>query len=141
MFNVIWTVHIALCLLLIGLVMLQQGKGADAGAVTSATSNPNYGPTTAGNVITRITTALAICFMLTSFLLVKSYNARTFTPRQSGDVLSGSVMEGGAAPAEGAAKTGTAPEGAGTVNVPPVPADKPPAAPADSKPQAPGAGK
>lgn len=97
-FNVIWVVHICLCALLVFLVMLQQGKGADAGAITGGGSGDSiFGPGGAGNIMTKVTTMLAIVFMLTSILLVKQYNSASFknaVKSETGDPLAGSVMEG-----------------------------------------------
>ena len=54
---------------LIGVVLLQQGKGADMGAVFGGSSSTIFGSGGAGNFLTRLTTAMAIIFMLTSLTL------------------------------------------------------------------------
>ena len=60
-------VHVILCLFLIGVVLLQQGKSADlAGAFGGQGSQTAFGPRGASNLLTRITTWSAIAFMLTS---------------------------------------------------------------------------
>jgi len=60
-------VHIIVCLFLIGVVLLQQGKSADlAGAFGGQGSQTAFGPRGAANVLTRLTTWSAIIFMLTS---------------------------------------------------------------------------
>src|SRR5512140_3727040 len=69
MFTLIVIIHIICCLFLIGVVLLQQGKGADMGAVFGGSSSTIFGSGGAGNFLTRLTTAMAIVFMLTSLTL------------------------------------------------------------------------
>ena len=59
--------HVVVCLFLIGVVLLQQGRSADlAGAFGGQGSQTAFGPRAAANVLTRLTTWAAIIFMLTS---------------------------------------------------------------------------
>lgn len=63
-------VHIVTCLLLIAVVLLQHGRGADVGAAFgSGASQTIFGARGAGNFLTRLTTGAAIVFMLTSLTL------------------------------------------------------------------------
>jgi preprotein translocase subunit SecG len=60
-------IHIVICLFLIGVVLLQQGKSADlAGAFGGQGSQTAFGPRGAANLLTRLTTWSAVLFMLTS---------------------------------------------------------------------------
>jgi preprotein translocase subunit SecG len=60
-------VHVIVCLFLIGVVLLQQGKSADlAGAFGGQGSQTAFGPRGAANLLTRLTTWSAILFMCTS---------------------------------------------------------------------------
>jgi len=60
-------IHIIVSLFLIGVVLLQQGKSADlAGAFGGQGSQTAFGPRGAANLLTKLTTYSAICFMLTS---------------------------------------------------------------------------
>ncbi|MGI4755260.1 MAG: preprotein translocase subunit SecG [Janthinobacterium lividum] len=62
--------HIIICLFLIGVVLLQQGKSADlAGAFGGQGSQTAFGPRGAANLLTRLTTWSAILFMVTSITL------------------------------------------------------------------------
>jgi preprotein translocase subunit SecG len=62
--------HVAVCLFLVGVVLLQQGKSADlAGAFGGQGSQTAFGPRGAANLFTRLTTWSAIIFMLTSIAL------------------------------------------------------------------------
>lgn len=74
LFYVLVTVHIIVCLFLIGVVLVQQGRSADlAGAFGGQGSQTAFGPRAAANVLTRLTTWSAIIFMLTSFTLTVLY--------------------------------------------------------------------
>src|SRR5579875_1149845 len=60
-------VHVIVCLFLVGVVLIQQGKSADlAGAFGGQGSQTAFGPRGAANLLTRLTTWGAIIFMLTS---------------------------------------------------------------------------
>jgi preprotein translocase subunit SecG len=62
--------HVIVCLFLIGVVLIQQGKSADlAGAFGGQGSQTAFGPRGAANLLTRLTTWSAIIFMLTSIAL------------------------------------------------------------------------
>ena len=62
--------HIVICLFLIGVVLLQQGKSADlAGAFGGQGSQTAFGPRGAANLLTRLTSWSAILFMVTSISL------------------------------------------------------------------------
>ena len=79
-------VHVIVCLFLVGVVLLQQGKSADlAGAFGGAGSQTAFGPRGAANLLTRLTTWSAILFMFTSIGLTIAL-ART---HGSHSVLSG----------------------------------------------------
>src|SRR6201987_1057092 len=68
--SMIWlvgTIHVIVCLILIGVVLLQQGKSADlAGAFGGQGSQTAFGPRGAANLLTKLTTYSAIIFMLSS---------------------------------------------------------------------------
>ena len=63
-------VHVLACLFLIVVVLLQTGKGADMGAVLGGGSQTLFGASGAGNLLTKLTTGMAITFMATSLLIV-----------------------------------------------------------------------
>ncbi len=68
--SLILIVHVLLALAVIGLVLLQQGKGADAGASFGAgASQTVFGSQGSGNFLTRTTAILATLFFITSFAL------------------------------------------------------------------------
>jgi preprotein translocase subunit SecG len=62
--------HIIVCIGLILVVLLQTGKGAEIGAVFGGGSSSTiFGSSGAGNFLTKLTTAMAIIFMITSLSL------------------------------------------------------------------------
>jgi preprotein translocase subunit SecG len=69
MVTLVTILHIIACLFLISVVLLQQGKGADMGAVFGGSSSTIFGSGGAGNFLTRLTTIMAVVFMLTSLTL------------------------------------------------------------------------
>jgi len=73
-------VHVVVCLFLIGVVLIQQGRSADlAGAFGGQGSQTAFGPRAAANVLTRLTTWSAVIFMCTSISLVVLYQRSSGT--------------------------------------------------------------
>jgi len=70
MYEILLVVYLLVSLALIGLVMIQQGKGADMGASFGAgASNTVFGSSGAGSFLTRTTAFLATLFFVISLLL------------------------------------------------------------------------
>jgi preprotein translocase subunit SecG len=66
--QIILVVHLVIALAIIGLIMLQQGKGADMGASFGAgASQTLFGSTGTTNVLTKSTAWLVAAFFATSF--------------------------------------------------------------------------
>ena len=62
--------HVIACLVLILVVLLQRGKGSDMGAALGGGgSNTVFGSRGAGNFLTKMTSACAVIFMVTSLSL------------------------------------------------------------------------
>jgi preprotein translocase subunit SecG len=60
-------IHVVLCVLLIGMILLQQGKSADlASAFGGQGSQTAFGPRGASNILSKSTTWCAVAFMVTS---------------------------------------------------------------------------
>lgn len=110
MYTVVLAVHVILAIALVGLVLLQQGKGADAGAVMGGGgANTLFGVGGASSALVRATTGIAILFMLTSVLLVR-FSAGGSVRSGAPDVLEGLDMKGlapQAAPVASAAPAST----------------------------------
>ncbi|MDT8442431.1 MAG: preprotein translocase subunit SecG [Desulfuromonadales bacterium] len=64
------TIHVFVCLALIGVVLIQGGKGAEVGAAFGAgASNTVFGASGGQSFLGKMTTGAAIIFMLTSLAL------------------------------------------------------------------------
>jgi preprotein translocase subunit SecG len=84
-FTLILVVDVIVALCIIGLVLLQHGKGADVGAAFgSGSSGSLFGATGSANFLSRTTAVLAVVFFLTTFVL--SYLI-THKPRAGGGVM------------------------------------------------------
>lgn len=83
--NVVIGVHVLIALAIIGLVLLQHGKGADMGSgFGGGSSSSLFGATGSANFLSRATAVLATLFFLTSLGL--AYLA-TNKPKSGGGVL------------------------------------------------------
>ena len=68
--NVILVIHLLVAIGVIGLVLIQQGKGADAGAAFGGgASSTVFGSQGSGSFLTRATGVLATIFFITSLTL------------------------------------------------------------------------
>ena len=143
MHTLLIAIHIIVTLLLIGIVLLQQGKGADMGAVFGGSSSTIFGSSGAGNFLTRTTTALAALFMLTSLALTYTGSRRVSStvfdsaPLPEPPPLEAPANPAGAAPAnsEGAPAAAPAPQPEGQA-APPAQAPEAAAQPPAAAPQA-----
>ena len=88
MVTIITFVHILVCFLLVIIVLLQHGKGADVGATFGGAGNTVFGTEGPVPLLNKVTTGIAILFMVTSVTLAY-FSANTGT---------GSVMENVSAP-------------------------------------------
>jgi preprotein translocase subunit SecG len=60
------SLHVLVSAILIGMVLLQKGKGADIGAAFGGASQTVFGPRGAQSFMAKLTTGAAIIFMFTS---------------------------------------------------------------------------
>jgi len=68
-------IHLIVCAFLIFIVLIQSSKGAEMGAAFGGSNQTLFGSRGAATVLTKLTTASAILFMLTSLTLaVISFN-------------------------------------------------------------------
>lgn len=75
---VILALHVVICLFLIVVILLQAGKGADMGAAFGAgNSQTLFGARGAATFLQKMTTAAAICFLLTSISLTAINKSRS----------------------------------------------------------------
>ena len=63
-------IHVVICFVLIGIILLQPGKGADlAGAFGGQGSQTAFGPRGTANLLTKVTAWAAVLFAITSVSL------------------------------------------------------------------------
>jgi preprotein translocase subunit SecG len=119
--NVVIGLHVLIALAIIGLVLLQHGKGADMGSgFGGGASSSLFGATGSANFLSRTTAILATVFFLTSLGLAYLANV---APRSSGGVLDAVKGEQSAKPAAGKAAGKDA--GKEAAKAPPAEAQKP----------------
>jgi len=104
--NVMLTVVLAVQMLsalgMIGLILVQHGKGADMGAAFgSGGSGSLFGASGSANFLSRTTGVLAALFFACTLMLAYFGNAQ---PRTSSSVLEGVAVTAPAIPASGAAQ-------------------------------------
>ena len=143
LFNLVIVVQVISALAIIGLVLLQHGKGADMGAAFgSGASGSLFGASGSSNFLSKSTAVAAAVFFASTLALAYMGNTRTVT-------TSGGVMERMNNPANNAGSavpnttTPAAPvndvPAAPTAGVPAAPATAPATAPAADVPAAPAA--
>jgi len=97
MHSLILIIHVALAIGVIGLVLIQHGKGADAGAAFgSGASSTVFGSRGSASFMTRMTTLLAALFFVTSLVL---FYLAANRDRGTGSVLDGLPLNEQTAPA------------------------------------------
>jgi preprotein translocase subunit SecG len=90
LFSLLLTIHILVALAIIGLVLMQHGKGADMGAAFgSGASGSLFGATGSANFLSRTTGILAAVFFMTSLSL--AYVA-SHKPKTTGSVMQETVQ-------------------------------------------------
>jgi preprotein translocase subunit SecG len=69
MTTILTVIHISVCLFLVGIVLLQHGKGAAMGATFGGSSQTMFGTEGPLPLLNKVTTAAAVIFMVTSISL------------------------------------------------------------------------
>ena len=73
--NLVWVVHVLTAVVLIGLVLIQHGKGADMGAAFgSGSAGSLFGSSGSANFLSRSTAIAAAIFFITSLTLTYLYS-------------------------------------------------------------------
>lgn len=90
LFSLVLTVHILAALSIIGLVLMQHGKGADMGAAFgSGASGSLFGASGSANFLSRTTAVLAAIFFVTSLTLAYVASSK---PKTTGSVMQDAVQ-------------------------------------------------
>ena len=96
-FSLLLTVHILVALVIIGLVLMQHGKGADMGAAFgSGASGSLFGSSGSANFLSRLTGGLAAVFFITSLSLAYVASSK---PKTTGSVMQEAVQSETVTPA------------------------------------------
>ena len=120
--HVIIVIHVLLALAIIGLVLLQHGKGADMGSgFGGGASGSLFGATGSANFLSRTTAVLATIFFISSLGL--AYLA-TNKPREGGSVVDRAPAQSERAPAQAPATKPSADVPQPEAQPAPVPKDK-----------------
>jgi preprotein translocase subunit SecG len=89
-FSLVLTVHILVAIAIIGLVLMQHGKGADMGAAFgSGASGSLFGATGSANFLSRTTGVLAAVFFATSLTLAYIGSNK---PKTTGSLMQDTVQ-------------------------------------------------
>ncbi len=76
--TIVWVVHVVTAIVLIGLVLIQHGKGADMGAAFgSGSAGSLFGSSGSANFLSRSTAVAATIFFITSLSLTYLYGKPT----------------------------------------------------------------
>jgi preprotein translocase subunit SecG len=98
-FYLVVTLHVLVCLMIIAVVLLQAGKGADIGSAFGGTgSQAVFGSMGTPTLLGKVTAGVAIAFMLTSFWLA-SHGGRRGTTIMPATESSAPVSPSAPAPA------------------------------------------
>jgi preprotein translocase subunit SecG len=69
MVSIVVSIHVIVCVAMCIIILLQQGKGAEVGAVFGGSSQTVFGASGAGNALTKATWGLAVIFFASSIFL------------------------------------------------------------------------
>jgi preprotein translocase subunit SecG len=132
MYGVIVALHMLVCFALIGIVLLQQGKGAEIGAVFGGSSQTLFGSSGATTLLGKLTAVAAAVFMLTSlgltYLASNRYKS-SIMPERPAATAPASTSQAPAPSETGQAPAAPAPASTGQATAP-ADARQAPAAPA-----------
>ncbi len=94
MYEMLLVVYLIVSIILVGFVLIQQGKGAGMGAsFGSGASNTVFGASGAGNFMTRTTAVLAIAFFVLSLVLGNLTSNKTSEKDSYSDLTIEEVVE------------------------------------------------
>ena len=72
-------IHVMVCFLMVGAILLQSGKGAEIGASFGGSSQTVFGSRGPANFLSKFTVVVAAVFMLTALSLAILAKERTFS--------------------------------------------------------------
>ena len=102
MHSVILVVHVVIAVFLVGVILMQRSEGGALGGLGGSSVNSLMSGRSVGNLLTRVTTILAVCFMVTSLTLA-------ILAKNESQKASQSFLDAGVQKTEAPAKTPAAP--------------------------------
>jgi len=94
--NLLIFFYILISVVLILMILLQQGKGSDLGsAFGSGSSNTMFGPSTAANPLTKITAILSTAFLVLSLTITwqaRNTNQEVFLEVESEEIIEVGIL-------------------------------------------------
>ena len=104
--NIVWVIHVLTAIVLIGLVLIQHGKGADMGAAFgSGSAGSLFGSSGSANFLSRSTAVAATIFFITSLSLTYIYSRPT-KEQSAIDKVDVKTLQQNAVPAPAGSDTG-----------------------------------
>jgi preprotein translocase subunit SecG len=79
LYTLLVIVHVFICFLMIGAILLQSGKGAEIGASFGGSSQTVFGSRGPANFLSKLTVVVAAVFMVTSLSLAILAKQRNFS--------------------------------------------------------------
>lgn len=79
MYTVLTILHVLVAFVMIGVIMLQSGKGAEIGAAFGGSSQTVFGSRGAGTLLSKVTAVAATVFFVTSMTLAILSKQRTYS--------------------------------------------------------------
>jgi preprotein translocase subunit SecG len=108
---IIWILHVLVASTVVGLVLLQHGKGADMGAAFgSGSSGSLFGASGSANFLSRSTAVLATAFFLTSLGLTYFSGQKHVATKPVAQPVQPVAPQPAQAPAGGVDKSGAIPK-------------------------------
>ena len=100
MYTFLLIVHILACFTMVGVVLLQSGKGAEIGAAFGGSSQTLFGSRGATTFLSKVTVVAAVVFMLTALTLAVLSKERSIASSLS------ELQQSGASPSQSAPAPG-----------------------------------
>src|SRR3989454_2702644 len=79
MFTALIILHVVVAFIMVGVILLQSGKGAEIGAALGGSSQPIFGARGASTFVGKLTAVTATIFMLTSLSLAIMSKQRNYS--------------------------------------------------------------
>ena len=117
MYTAVLVIHLIVCFFLIFIILVQSSKGAEMGAAFGGSSQTLFGSRGAATFLNKLTTSVAITFMITSLVLA-------ILSVRRGSVMSSVIVDQTAPVAEQVEELPAAPGQGEVQDIPAAPAEK-----------------